>query len=99
MNIELEQDQWATVEDILAVYGKPTDSYSGRGVYGGQCIGVTIDRYSEGGLWDIAMGLASEDRNLAEDMGEPRQDSMGRSTIYYWPNVSVITDEDEEDED
>ena len=29
----------------------------------------------------------------------PKVDSLGRNTIYYWPNVEVRDDSDDEDED
>jgi hypothetical protein len=103
VKIELEVEQW---EDISAAmeneYGRPTVSYSGRGMMGDRCIGVSFDRDSSGGIWSLATALAEIDIDLARDMGEPRQDSMGLGTIYYWPRVTApegteeYDDEDEE---
>lgn len=72
--------------------------YSGRAMYGKTCLGIVTDMSG----W----GLAAEVRNALEYTSwaeeedfldyilthEPRTDSMGRGTIYYWPGVQVIED-------
>lgn len=52
-----------------------TDSYSGRGMYGRTCVGITTD----------------EPEDLIADAGikGARTDSMGKRTIVYWPALSV----------
>jgi hypothetical protein len=64
--------------------------YSGRMMYGKACIGLVHDSLDE--LIDFIM-------RVREDLGEEdalrgaRQDSMGMSTITYWPNWSVSEEE------
>lgn len=57
------------------------ESYSGRGMYGAECVGITCDDPDE-----ILMKLGEhgfKDR--------PSEDSMGRQFILYWPRISVET--------
>lgn len=102
MRIELEQDQWDAISQVMEnEYGRPTASYSGRGMMGERCIGVTFDGEG-GGIWSLATALAEVDIDLAQGMGEPRQDSMGLGTIYYWPRVTApegAYDEDYDDDE
>ena len=52
-------------------------AYSGRGMYGKECVSLKGDDLS---LWDVA-------RSLPEDMyvSEPRTDSLGLGIVIYWP--------------
>jgi hypothetical protein len=66
-------------------------SYSGRGMYGATCIGVT-HTYST----DLAR-LCEELRDAGQEKlarllsRGGRSDNMGLRTITYWPSVSVAT--------
>jgi hypothetical protein len=79
--------------------------YSGRGMYGRKCFGIV------GYPSDLAHFLTRLPLYLAEDEGEPvinvvndvvdewmqlSWDSMGQQTIFYWPSVQVL-DEEQED--
>lgn len=64
------------------------DDYSGRGMYGEDCLAVVC------GLGDL-LAFATA---LGEQYGEARNwmssvcsDSMGRSAVYYWPGVTVTS--------
>lgn len=84
--------------------GRRPRSYSGRGMYGARCVGVTIERGEE-----MELGRDLADYELGEE-GErlPRActDSMGLDVILYWPAVEwtkacnplAADPEDEEDE-
>lgn len=71
------------------------DDYSGRGMYGDECFGIVTD--GPGLLLQFAVALAAQsdpdnDEFDVEVMGwiaGVREDSMGLSTIYYWPGVVV----------
>ena len=63
--------------------------YSGRGMYGRQCLGVVVPNISA--LFTLGQMLAEHDW-----MGEPDTDSMGRSFIAYWPSVQVSREEQPE---
>lgn len=82
-------------------------SYSGRGMYGKQCLGVYTDM-NIGSLMAYVVrslaGVASFDNQDAEDASEEiaqafenmQTDSMGLGTIVYFPNVKFVSTSDEE---
>jgi hypothetical protein len=70
-------------------------SYSGRAMYGETCLGLVCDT-SELVRFTLALGEAYDpDWELNDQLVElvdmmrrgTRYDSMGHSTIYYWPRV------------
>ncbi len=68
------------------------DDYSGRGMYGKTCFGIT------GGLSDYVEFLLQASMVLGLDearemFGAPSYDSMGWDTIYYFPNVKIREDD------
>lgn len=80
--------------------------YSGRAMYGDRCLGYTANDVTMF-TFRLAVEICRDERaSVNQDgdpslfeveemmlaIGDPRTDSMGRSTIYYWPNV-VVTEE------
>jgi|SRR6478752_2189543 len=69
----------------------PTD-YSGRGMYGKRCLGVVCDN-PMATLLSILDSFASganelsEVQELIQELGRPQTDSMGLSSILYFPDV------------
>lgn len=80
-----------TAEDIKALIsaleagGWEVKSYSGRGMYGKQCISVREgDECVSPG--DVAKHLFGEEYDGEFDwVSEPLQDSMGLGIVLYWP--------------
>lgn len=75
-------------------------AYSGRGMYGRYCVGVTTDGPFEVG---VTLGAHFCLNGIAPDeIPGPSTDSMGQSTILYWPGLKwpegMKDDEDEDDE-
>ena len=73
-------------------------SYSGRGMYGKECLGVTID--SDKNIFSIGLMVGQElgHNDYIEDIDDVRYDNMGLGTIIYWPRIkynsnSKVTDE------
>lgn len=81
--------------------------YSGRGMYGKNCVGITVPNITD----LIALGCSLQ---VMHDNGEidgatfgemtnhASTDNMGRDMIVYWPNVNCSdapADEDEEEEE
>ena len=60
--------------------------YSGRGMYGRECIGVSG---TETQLWHFALTLGLEMMEIFED--PPHRDNLGFDTIWYWPAITVST--------
>jgi hypothetical protein len=72
--------------------------YSGRGMNGKKCFGIELQEGDA--AWELAMALGG----AADCDGEwmltpPKVDSLGRNTIYYWPNVEVRDDSDDEEQE
>lgn len=61
--------------DILEGAGYEWREYSGRAMYGKQCVGVDLD--GVGDLWELAQACP--------ELPRPTTDSMGHGIIAYWP--------------
>jgi len=82
--------------DALEAEGFEFRSYSGRGMYGKSCFGVTLSSAAE------LFGLGRCVGEFEELSRTPETDSMGRGIIAYWPNVEppeVDAEEKEDEED
>jgi hypothetical protein len=88
---------WCEDNDI-----EPHPRYSGRGMYGKQCVGIVggsaqfvafmylvvpkidprfnVQNLEQGDVTEFELEFSDEWLNM-------KTDSMGRDTIYYWPNV------------
>lgn len=71
-------------EAAHTVDGEIVTDYSGRAMFGDDCVGVILK--DEGDLFTFARLL---DDDLAELLGNPRWDSMGLREIAYWPKATV----------
>ncbi len=60
--------------------------YSGRAMYGKECVGVNVDDL--GDMWALAMKLAHE----GLDIPQPSTDSMGRGFVLYWRTMEWPVD-------
>jgi hypothetical protein len=80
-------------------------SYSGRCMYGENCLAVTTDSASEAATVILDVVQACAENGSAEDVLElvaklrgSRTDSMGRSrVVVYWPDIKMSEAEDDED--
>ncbi|MBE5453473.1 hypothetical protein E3G52_000337 [Mycobacteroides abscessus] len=94
-----------TIDDYDEEVGaRVRDDYSGRGMNGIECVGVVIGdlRFVPALTAELAYIVGeltpSDDVNaLTEFLWElpTETDSMGRSTIVYWPNVRLAADSEE----
>lgn len=55
------------------------DDYSGRCMYGAECVGVDGEWY----------GLDGATGQLRKLLGDERKDSMGLGGILYWPGTTL----------
>jgi hypothetical protein len=76
-------------------------SYSGRGMYGKSCVGITGSKYiCMSSISEIITTLAKALTNQEIDIDtfsghvqtllNHKTDSMGYETIVYWPELSVV---------
>lgn len=72
----LEEKRAAVRQVAAALEGSVRTDYSGRGMYGKTCYGITTE-YPDTCVEDAAsLGLRGAQR-----------DSMGKRYIVYWPNI------------
>lgn len=89
--------------DLLESAGREVRSYSGRGMYGRECVGVEVDNVGE--LFQLGLELADgtdEDERFELQNLKVSWDSMGMGTILYFPDVGWPKgrkDSDAEDDD
>jgi hypothetical protein len=62
--------------------GEFRDDYSGRGMYGETCVGVVFDYRSD--IYEFMFDVYEE---TGYRLTAPAEDSMGISTIFYWPGL------------
>ena len=78
--------------DLLREVGCEPRAYSGRGMYGRDCVAVDVKHAGEalalGVKLALRAGMDADDRVLLANLGEPRRDSMGRDEIVYWSRVA-----------
>lgn len=98
MNITLTTEQTELLEQHLDDLGAEMRSYSGRGMYGKECLGIDLDDMADA----FRLALLVSDDDLAVALMSPKFDDMGKGIIVYFPNVAVpegVTDEDDDDDE
>ena len=86
--------------DAIEAAGFRPRSYSGRFMYGKQCLAVALNSPSD--LFGIGMEVGSQHPEGWNPDRELRTDSLGSGIIAYWPDIDLpegFRDEDDEDED
>ena len=97
---KLNDDQLEIIEDAISHVDGDGEmySYSGRGMFGRQCLGIDFDSMSDA----FRFALLIEDEDLAVMLSQPRFDNMGLGIVIYWPNVEApegLDEDEDEDED
>jgi hypothetical protein len=77
------------VEFLMYEQGLSVRSYSGRAMYGAECVGVDLESIAQ--LWALAQAIGS-DEDLRDKVSAPTTDSMGLNIIAYWPNLAWPSD-------
>lgn len=97
MTTTLSTDHIETIQDLISdIDGAELRSYSGRGMYGKQCLGIDMDSMSDA----FRFALMVQDEDLSVALSNPCFDSMGLGIIVYFPNVEAPEGiEDDEDDD
>jgi len=84
MNITMTQAAKIASKSNSKIY----DGYSGRGMYGEQCVGFTVEGRNYASL--TAAIVRSLDDDMADAMlGRLTTDSLGLGTIVYFPGFTI----------
>lgn len=76
-----DREEVVKLIDALEDAGLAPLSYSGRGMFGKDCVATYT------GMWEVAKALFSEEHDGAFDhLPQPNQDSMGLGRVLYWPS-------------
>jgi len=88
MSIMLTESEVRDIDSALSYAtggeGQVYFGYSGRGMYGATCFGVSLDRSSD--LLAFGVELACSNPELAKALGDMRTDDLGLGIIAYWPD-------------
>lgn len=94
MAMYLTAENLASLRDVVENQLGDTlyTGYSGRGMYGTTCIGIVATAIDHA-MFNLGLRLGQADPELAESLADERieLDSLGLSTIAYWPNVRAGT--------
>ncbi len=101
----LDNEQFILIQEAAWVSesGK-LRSYSGRGMYGKQCLGFEYSDFSDAILF-IGHAIQAFPDEWELMFRRTSQDSMGLGAIMYWPDIQInekdqdFLDEAEDDED
>jgi hypothetical protein len=95
-----QQLQGETLKNALVAADYVPRSYSGRGMYGRTCLGVTISRYqseTQMALDVMETASGSAERKLLQlAMRGAKRDDMGLGQIIYWPDLPWVENEEGE---
>lgn len=91
------------------------EQYSGRGMYGANCFGITIPRHAGASVVTIIMRVMAEiknptwlgkaeteddlDNEMLEADWKMSSDNLGLDMIYYFPNILWPEEEETEEDD
>lgn len=82
----LTQEQFELLTDIVSdIDGARLTSYSGRGMFGKECVAVYGDD-----AFALGMAIGQEEYLASAFDGKiTRQDSMGLGIVIYWPQIQM----------
>lgn len=73
------------VRDFASSIQGDVRRYSGRGMYGQECLGIDGDFDRD----DFAFRIGAHPF-LGRVLGKPRFDQMGKGIIAYWPGIAPL---------
>lgn len=99
MTTTFSPDVCETITTICNREGFDIIEYSGRGMYGATCLGITLPSIADIAVFFTC--LAVDNSAVAFDLAPAtRTDDMGRDIVIYWERVAFtgFTESDEEGE-
>lgn len=72
--------------------GEVYENYSGRGMFGKNCLGITVENL-EHGLFRLGRAIGEEDFSfMVKEVENFRTDNLGRDYIIYFPKLQKEVD-------
>lgn len=94
--MELLNETSKSLHELLEYIGLDPEPYSGRGMYGKECLSVTVDSDGVGALFFELGVVLGRNRGIAPDgLLEYYTDNMGYETVVYWKHAVVTSETDE----
>lgn len=90
-------DTKSNLQNLIELASYEARSYSGRAMYGKECIAVDLDGSAFEFFADL-LHYAEEDSDrecLEEALRAARTDQMGRGTVVYFPGTEYFDDDGE----
>lgn len=97
----IDRDTFLEMLDDMALQGRigQPAPYSGRAMFGKQCISLRGDSVS---VWGLAVELTDRAPDYGieiHDIPEPDTDSLGRGIVIYWPRLEWPEGREDPDDD
>lgn len=73
------------------------DGYSGRGMYGSYCVGVSAESPSDAFALLYELGRADEDGEFLYFIESTSYDSLGMGVVLYWTRAKIESPYDREE--
>lgn len=101
--MKLTAEESAIIRNTIEQFDcKVYEQYSGRGMYGRQCFGITVPRESGANigtvLTTIILELVDAEWDVGPELWKMSYDSLGLDMIYYFPELQ-LAGEGEKDEE
>lgn len=73
------------------ISGEVYEDYSGRGMFGKSCMGITVENV-EKAIFLLGKWAAENETGFTSELERFQTDSMGRSSIIYFPKIQKQID-------
>lgn len=80
----------AAIREVAAENDWSVMSYSGRGMFGRQCIAVTLPLHNCVGRFFFGLGALNEtlvNAHVTHELFDYKTDNMGDNVVVYWPQI------------
>lgn len=79
------------LQEAIVVAGYTPQAYSGRGMYGKECLSARLRSWDSQTDFIIDVALACEaDKEILETLRRLRMDELGQGAIVYFPSVPFV---------
>ena len=73
------------LQERLEQLGYRPCAYSGRGMFGKECLGIVIPNIQS--LFSLGIDIGEHREDGDESPGNPKTDNIGYNIVAYWPSI------------